>query len=947
MSLDYKKVSEKWQKKWLEAKVFEPEIDKNKKPFYIQVAYPYPSGVMHIGHARTYVLTDSIARYYRMKGFNSLLPMGWHVTGSPVITGVELVKERNEKTVKVMTENFKIPVKDLKELETAEGFVEYFVNKAEYGYKAGFKRLGLGIDWRRELRTNDKNYSKFIEWQYQRLNDKKLIGKGKYPVRFCPKDNEPVGDADLREGEGIGIQEFTLMKFKFEDKLIMAATLRPETVFGITNMWVDPKETYFIVKVDKEKWIVSKKCFEKLKHQKDKVEKVGEITGKEMIGKTCIAPLIEKEVVILPSSFIDSNIGSGIVTSVPSHAPFDWQALKDLQAKEKKWADIKPIGLIELPGYSEHPAKDITEQMKIESQKELDKLEKAKKVIYKAEFHSGIMKENTGKFKGLKVEEAKEKVKKLMLKEGLANKFFELEGKIVCRCGTEGIVKVLDDQWFVLYSDEKWKKEAKETLKEMNIVPDFYRLQYEKVFDWLDDKPCTRSKGLGTKFPWDKTKVIEALGDSTIYMAYFTISHLIKKIEPEKLTPEVFDYVFYGKGEAEKLGVDKKLLDEMKENFDYWYPLAFNTSGTELLPNHMSFSIFQHTALFPKEKRQNGTLNLGMLIIEGQKMSSSKGNVVLINDISDKLGADFVRFFLLSFNEPWQKTDWRQSNVESGTKIVSSLFNKMLELSKKVKKAGKLEERKLSLIEKWLYNKFNERINTARKSFDNFEIRKALLALTFNFANDLKWFERRHGKWNENTGALFKEIVVDWVKALTPVTPHFCEEIWQEGLGNKEFVIVQDFPKERKVKAELDIGEELIRNVLEDVNNVKVLAKITTPKKISLIVASEWKKELLKELIEMAKKERLDFGKAMNYAMQKKELKDKGKTVQGFLKQAVKRINELKEKELFIDEEKAISEAQDFLQKELNLEIKVEKESESKNPKAVNAFPLKPAIVLE
>ncbi|MBW1936436.1 MAG: class I tRNA ligase family protein, partial [Deltaproteobacteria bacterium] len=179
--MDFKSMEEKWQKYWAEQKVFEPEIDKNKQAFYIQAAYPYPSGAMHIGHARTYTVSDIIAKYNMLKGKNVLMPMGWHVSGTPVIAAVEALQRGDEKTVKMFTERFHIPKEDLKYLTASpESFVEYMINKAKYGYKAGFKKLGLGIDWRRELKTIDEQYQRFIEWQYKKLYAKGYIRKGHY-----------------------------------------------------------------------------------------------------------------------------------------------------------------------------------------------------------------------------------------------------------------------------------------------------------------------------------------------------------------------------------------------------------------------------------------------------------------------------------------------------------------------------------------------------------------------------------------------------------------------------------------------------------------------------------------------------------------------------------------------------------------------------------------------
>jgi len=966
MSVDYAKIAEKWQKKWKEKKVYEPSVDKKKEGFYIQVAYPYPSGAMHIGHARTYTISDIVARYHRMKGMNSLMPMGWHVSGTPVIATVELLKEKDKKTIEKMTKNFRIPEKDLRGLHSPEGFVDYFVNRAKTGYKAGFRKLGLGIDWRRELTTMDRQYSKFIEWQYRKLYGKGYVGKGKYPIRYCPKDRNAVGDHDLTEGEGLGIQEMTLLKFKHKDMFIVAGTLRPETVFGQTNLWVNADADYVIAKVGGEKWVVGEECAEKLKHQMKDVEITKKkVRGRDLLGEYAEAPGINRNIIILPSRFCDLGVGTGIVTSVPSDAPADWAALRDLQKNEAECRKfglsfdevkkIEVIPIIKTQKWGDNAAVKICEEMGIKSQNDSGKLEEAKKLVYREGFHKGTMNGNCGKYSGMEVAKAKDLIKKEMLDAGKAGIFYEMEGTARCRCGTKVIVSVLEDQWFVKYGNKKWKEEAKATLKEMDIVPEAYRTQYENVFDWLEDKPCTRAKGLGTKFPWDTSKIIEPLGDSTIYMAYFTVSHLIKDIGAEKLDDSVFDYVFLGKGTADavakKTKIKKSLLEEMRENFDYWYPLAFNSSAIELIPNHMSFSIFQHCAIFPKAKRQKGTLNLGMLVIGGQKMASSKGNVVLIDDIADRIGADMVRFFLMSFNEPWQEVDWKPKEVETGLKTINSFIGELFQKAKEVKGAKELDEKALKSLkgaERWIFGRFNMRLNEAGKALDRIELRKALQQISFSLMQDLKWYEKRSLQASkEEKNSVYLYIIRNWAKAIAPFTPHLAEELWELS-GNKGFVVEQNYPSETKVDAESEGAEALVKEVAEDIENIKGFAKLEKPKKAVLYLAPSWKWKAIPGIVK-ACRDKPDVGKAMQAAMKIDEVKKQGKDAVNFINAVVKKLAFYKEAGK-INEKAALEGAKEFLEKEAGCVIDIESgDAPSHDPanKARNALPLKPAIYLE
>ena len=971
MAINHKKITQKWHRKWKEEKLFEPERGGKKKGFYIQVAYPYPSGAMHIGHARTYTVTDIVAKYHMLLGYNVLMPMGWHVSGTPVISTVELLQKKDPETLRKMTEAFRIPEGDLKKMETPEGFVDYFVNKAEYGYKKGFDKLGYGIDWRRELTTVDKQYNKFIEWQYRKLYDKGYIGKGKYPIRYCPHDKNAVGDHDLVEGEGVGIQEFTLLKFKYKDMFIVAATLRPETVFGQTNLWVDADVEYAIAEVEStgkiEKWIMSKEAAEKLRHQRKEVKVVGKIAGKTLIGEYAAAPGINRKVMILPSYFCDASMGSGIVTSVPGDSPDDWVALRDLQQSREECekhgldfaevAKIKAVPIIKTKRYGDLAALKVCEEMGIKNQRERDKLEKAKKIVYKEGFHLGVMNKNCGKYAGMKVEKAKDLVKQGMIKNNEADIFYELEGKVVCRCGTPIVVNVLDDQWFVKYGNEKWKNESKKTLKKMKILPEVFRTQYENVFDWLEDKPCTRAKGLGTKFPWDTKQIIEPLGDSTIYMAYFTISHIIKEIDAKKLTDDAFDFVFLGKGSAKtiakKTGIAEGVLGEMRKEFDYWYPLYYNTSATELIPNHMSFSIFHHTAIFPPAKRQLGTLNLGMLVIEGGKMASSKGNVVLVNDMCDEMGTDMLRFSLMNLMEPWMEANWQKRDIESGLKAMNYFLEKLFSSAKNAGNAPPVAKVKLNNAEKWILNRFRMRKNNFLSAMETFQLRSALQEISFMFINDLKWFDRRcNGTSGKSTAsnALYKHMIQEWTKLMAPVMPHICEELWREALGNKNSVFTEKLPKKEKVDVGIEAEERVVKVVVEDVLKIRELAKIKQPKRVVLYTAPEWKWKVLGEIVKVLKG-KPDFGIAMKAASKQSSAKKHGKELPTFVKAAVKRIPEY-ENLRKIDEVKVLNSAKEFLGKEFSCSfeiVKAEAADGKTDPagKAKNAMPLKPAIYME
>ena len=161
-----------------------------------------------------------------------------------------------------------------------------------------------------------------------------LVEKGEHPVVWDPKTNMPVGDHDRIEGEGETPQEFCLFKFSMEDgRKLVSATLRPDTVMGITNLYVNPKVTYVIAEVGDEEWIVSKPIIEKLKNQNLHVtDDLEDIDGKDLIGKH--VEFLRQKVLVLPADFLDPNYGTGIVHSVPSDSADDLLALRNVQANK-------------------------------------------------------------------------------------------------------------------------------------------------------------------------------------------------------------------------------------------------------------------------------------------------------------------------------------------------------------------------------------------------------------------------------------------------------------------------------------------------------------------------------------------------------------------------------------------------------------------------------------
>jgi len=568
MEVDWNAIDKKWQKKWLENNDHETDSN-NKEKKFIPVAYPYPNSPQHIGHGRTYTIADVHSRYLRMKGFNVLFPMGFHYTGTPILGMAKRVEANDAELIEGFKTLYKVPEDKIKEFVEPVKIADYFHDEI----KSGMIEMGYSIDWRREFTTIDPAYQKFIEWQFRNLKEKNLIVQGSHPVGWCPKDQNPVSQHDTLGDVEPDFTEYIVIKFDLNGVKIPVATLRPETLFGVTNIWINPQVMYQKIKVNDEIWITSPECARKLEFLEKKIEVIEDVLGSDFVGQSAKAPHSSDSVLILPASFVKSDNGTGIVMSVPAHAPFDYQALLDSKSGKNKSINsdllkniqnIEPISMINTEGLGNIPAKDIVEKMGISHQDD-PKLEEATKEIYSKEFYEGILANNTKQFAGKKISEAKDEIKEWITKVGSADILLELTNSPVkCRCGTECVVKLLSNQWFLDYSNKDWKQKAHSCFEGMNILPNEIRSEFDKVLDWLRERACARQHGLGTKVPWDKEWLVESLADSVIYMAFYIISKYVnkKEINGNDLTDEFFDYVFYGKkdsGEiANKINIQKK-----------------------------------------------------------------------------------------------------------------------------------------------------------------------------------------------------------------------------------------------------------------------------------------------------------------------------------------------------------------------------------------------------
>ena len=962
MEIDWSAIDKKWQKKWLENN--DHEIDSNnKEKKFITVAYPYPNSPQHIGHGRTYTIADVHSRYLRMKGFNVLFPMGFHYTGTPILGMAKRVEANDAELIEGFKTLYKVPEDKIKEFVEPVKIADYFHEEI----KSGMIEMGYSIDWRREFTTIDPAYQKFIEWQFRNLKEKNLIVQGSHPVGWCPKDQNPVSQHDTLGDVEPDFTEYIVIKFDLNGVKIPVATLRPETLFGVTNIWINPQVMYQKIKVNDEIWITSPECARKLEFLEKKIEVIEDVLGSDFVGQSAKAPHSSDSVLILPASFVKSDNGTGIVMSVPAHAPFDYQALLDSKSGKNKSINsdllkniqnIEPISMINTEGLGNIPAKDIVEKMGISHQDD-PKLEEATKEIYSKEFYEGILANNTKQFAGKKISEAKDEIKEWITKTGSADILLELTNSPVkCRCGTECVVKLLSNQWFLDYSNKDWKQKAHSCFEGMNILPNEIRSEFDKVLDWLRERACARQHGLGTKIPWDKEWLVESLADSVIYMAFYIISKYVnkKEINGNDLTDEFFDYVFYGKkdsGEiANKINITKEKLEEIRNEFLYFYPVDSRHSGRDLVPNHLTFFVLNHVALFPEENWPQEIVVNGSVLMAGKKMSKSMGNIIPLRDAVRKHGADPIRLTILISAELLQDADF---NVEA----INGIKNKLESMYENSTKTKAEEIPELEPEDKWILSMLQNLALNVSQSMDKIRFREALHHILYDFDSELQWYlKRTKSKQRTNISGILHKILSSRVLMLSPFAPHIAEEIWEK-LGNSELASKSAWPS--SIGIEIDSKsiqtETLLKSIIDDINNILKVTKIS-PKKITIYTAEQWKSKAYNSILKNVLDGQTNIGTIIKSLIANKEteqIKKDPDFVKKTLNDILSEPVELRKGRMNIgqiDEKQIISsELSSLVKNDYDVELSVfsESDSEKYDPKnkAKAARPFKPAILIE
>ncbi|XP_061658877.1 leucine--tRNA ligase, cytoplasmic [Syngnathoides biaculeatus] len=871
--LDFlRKIELEIQAKWEKDKAFEndagitTEESTHKNKYFVTFPYPYMNGRLHLGHTFSLSKCEFGVGYQSLKGKKCLFPFGLHCTGMPIKACADKLKremelygnppqfpdeEEEEKKEKPMTcdeiiikdkakgKKSKAVAKsgsssfqwnimrslgltdcDIVKFANAEHWLEYFPPLAVND----LKMMGVKVDWRRSFITTDVNpfYDSFVRWQFVTLKERKKINFGKRYTIYSPKDGQPCMDHDRQTGEGVGPQEYTLIKMrivepytaKFKSKVfyssgmkgkniyLVAATLRPETMFGQTNCWVRPDMNYVAFETSgADVFICTRRSarnmsFQGFTKENGVVPVVMEILGQDLLGCALSAPLTSYKIIYaLPMLTIKEDKGTGVVTSVPSDAPDDIAALRDIKKKQalrekygiedKMVLPFEPIPIIDIPGYGNLSAALVCDELKIQSQNDKEKLAEAKEKVYLKGFYEGIM--LVDGYKGQKVQDVKKPIQKMMVEKGEACIYMEPEKQVMSRSADECVV-ALCDQWYLDYGDAEWKQQANEVLKTLETFCDETRRNFQATLAWLQEHACSRTYGLGTRLPWDEQWLIESLSDSTIYMAYYTVAHLLQGgvlngqgasplgIKPHQMTREVWNFIFFKTAPFPKTDIPKEHLQRLRREFEYWYPVDVRVSGKDLVPNHLSYYLYNHVAMWPNDsgKWPQAVRANGHLLLNSEKMSKSTGNFLTLSQAIKKFSADGMRLALADAGDTVEDANFVETMADAGILRLYTWLEWVKEMianqtNLRSGPAGTFNDRVFS-------SEMHSGILKTEQHYDRMMYKEALKCGFFEF-------QAAKDKYRELAiEGMHKDLVFQFIERqtllLAPICPHLCEYTW-------------------------------------------------------------------------------------------------------------------------------------------------------------------------
>ena len=842
--------AKQWQAAWAAAGLAEGKRDPTRAKFFALNAYPGTSGLLHVGHLRGYAYLDALHRYHRARGHAVLFPFGVHASGLPAVSWAQKIRDRDPVTL-AQLDDAHVPEADRASLEDPENAARFLGRT----YCDALRSMGALFDESTYLTTIDDDYRAFIGWQMRTLRSLGAFGQGDYFASVCPVCGPVAVDAsetDLDSGGDAEIVRFVLVPFRLGDgRVLLAATLRPETVFGVTNLWLAPGGELVVWHHGAEEYLVARPGAERLVEQHG--GRIGHaVAASDLIGREVRVPLVGRTVPILASALVDPAIGTGVVMSVPAHAPADAAALAELAPADRARIGEIPVLIATdgpaamtaseqaLTGGSGTPAERALRATAATGLADRRPVDEATDRLYRLEFVRGRM--VVPPFAGLPVREARDRVAERLAQEGGSFVLQEFSKPVICRNKHTVVVRRVPDQWFLRYGDPAWKAVTRDRLARLTTSPAEYAAELHGILDWFDDRPCARKgRWLGTPLPFDPSWIVEPIADSTIYMAYFVVRRFVARgrVRTEQLTDAFFDRVLLGRGDGEP-SIPPALQDEIRAEFLYWYPLDLNIGGKEHKNVHFPVFLYTHAKIFPEDLAPRGIFVNGWITgASGLKLSKkeigTKGGIPPLEAALERWGADALRLYYVATAAPISDVQWDPDAVDASAGRLPDI--ERLVRQSRGEGAGHPE------LAAWLGSQAHRSIARARDAMDRADVRAFAEEVYVNFPALLRRYYARGGVPDATTDRMGRA----WIRLLAIVTPHLAEELGEGRLPGLAAAEPFPDPGEFALASEAEARERYLDRVEEDLRAVRRPALErgeAAPDELVFFVAAPWKAEV-------------------------------------------------------------------------------------------------------
>lgn len=882
---DFNEISKKWQKKWAEEKIFQVDASTKKKKYYVLEMFPYPSGSgLHMGHAFNYTIGDIYARFKRMNGFNVLYPMGYDSFGLPA-------------------ENAAIKAKSMPQEFTQKAITNFIMQQ---------KSLGLSYDWSRMISTCEPEYYKWNQYFFLKFMEKGLVYRKKAPVNWCPECETVLANEQVHDGKCWRHTETEVEKKFLEQWFIKTTEYAEELLQNIPELeWPER------IKIMQENWI-GKSYGATLKFDvvDEKGKKIDEIETFTTRPDTCYGITY-------------------IVLAAEHPKVIEWTKGTKYEKEAKEF-----IKKVEKQSIIERTAEGKEKNGMFLGKYFINPFTGDKCPLWVADY--ALYDYGTGAVMAVPVHDQRDfefaKKYKLPLKAVISPQAYKLDA--------EKITRAYEGDGTLVNSGEFTGMNNRDAIEEIGKLAEKKgwgkRTINYKLKDWLVSRQrywgtpipiihCTKcgmapvpEKELPIKLP---EKVTFGSGNPLATNEEFVNTKCPKCKGPAKRETDTMDTFFdsswyflrYTDAKNSKMPFERK-------KSEYWMPVDQYIGGAEHACMHLIYARF-----FTKALRDMGYIkidepfkklfNQGMLHGEdGHVMSKSRGNVVLPETVSEQYGIDTARFFLISTASPDKDLEWSATGVEGSSRFMKKIMNYFD--TAKIGKSSKKTESKL-----------HRAIKGVTEDIENFKYNLAVIKIR----ELLDSFEQEADK----------ETLESFLKLLHPFCPHITEELWEK-LGNKEFISLAKWPKfdAKKIDETAEQKEEVIQNILSDIRQVQELTGKSELNKITFITAADWKYTFFKEMQKQMEKTR-NAGEIIKTIMAT-DLKKHGEAISRMVPMLIKNPARMPKVILSQKEEiKNIQDAEKEISEQFKSKIEVITEEKSKEAKARQAIPGKPAILVD